>query len=90
MDRETLRQTLMDLLENETGSRPPALEDGAKLREELGLDSVDVVSLVMQVENRYRIRLAQADREKAPTVGDLLTLVQQKIAASATPQRAAA
>lgn len=90
MDRETLRRNLMDLIESETGERPPLLHDSTKLREELGLDSVDVVSLVMQVEAQYRIRLTQADLEQAPTVGGLLTLVQEKIAAGAAPQAAAA
>ena len=83
MDREKLRQNLMDLVENETGERPAQLTDGSKLREELGLDSVDVVSLVMQIEAQYRIRLTQAELEKAGSVGELLTLIQQKTANSA-------
>lgn len=83
MDREQLRQNLLTLLENETGERPPMLGDGVKLREELGLDSVDVVSLVMQVEAQYRIRLTQAELEKAPTVGDLLSLIQAKLSGGA-------
>jgi acyl carrier protein len=83
MDRETLRRELMDLLESETGDRPADLDDGVQLREGLGLDSVDVVSLVMQIEGRYRIRLTQAELEKAATVGALLTLIQGKIAPTA-------
>lgn len=90
MDRESLRLTLTDLMEQETGERPPLLHDQVKLREELGMDSVDLVSLVMQVEARFRIRLAQAELEQAPTVGDLLSLVQRKISLGATTQAAAA
>jgi len=35
------------------------------LRTDLGLDSVDVVSIVSQVERRFRIRLTQQDSGKA-------------------------
>jgi acyl carrier protein len=48
------------------------------LREELGLDSVDVVSIVSQIERRFRIRLTHQELEKLVTVGDLLSLLENK------------
>jgi acyl carrier protein len=80
-DRETIRQTLVELLEADTGEKYPDLQESAKLREEIGLDSVDVVSIVSQVERRYRIRLTHQDLETLVTVGDVLTLLQTKLAA---------
>jgi acyl carrier protein len=80
MDRETIRQTLRDLIEEDTGEKPPDLDDGKSLREELGLDSVDVVSIVSQIERRFHIRLTHQELEKLVTVGDVLTLLQQKLA----------
>ena len=41
---------------------------------------MDVVSIVSQVERRFRIRLSQQDLEKLVTVGDVLDLLQQKLA----------
>jgi acyl carrier protein len=79
-DRQTIRQTLIELLEADTGEKYANLEDGANLREGLGLDSVDVVSVVSQVERRFRIRLSQQDLEKLATVGDVLDLLQAKLA----------
>jgi acyl carrier protein len=79
-DRETIRQTLIELLEADTGEKYANLEDGANLREGLGLDSVDVVSIVSQIERRFRIRLSQQDLEKLVTVGDVLALLQAKLA----------
>lgn len=89
MDREQLRKQLADILENETGSRPAVLTDGVKLKEELGLDSVDVVSLMMQVEAAYRIRLSREDLEPVVNVGDLLSLLQAKMAAAKADKAAA-
>lgn len=80
-DRETIRQTLIQLLEAETGEQYPELEDGKKLREELGLDSVDVVSIVMQIERHFRIRLAHQELETLASVGEFIDLIQAKLAA---------
>jgi acyl carrier protein len=86
-DREAVRKTWMVLLEADTGETYTQLADGKKLREELGLESVDVVSVVSQIERRFRIRLSQADLENLLTVGDVLDLLVRKIAE--TPAAAA-
>ena len=88
LDRDSIRQTLTQLLEEDAGQSLPALEDSKKLREELGLDSVDVVSIVMQIERQYRIRLTQIEMQDLATVGDVLDLLQAKLAA--IPQEAIA
>jgi acyl carrier protein len=88
-DRESLRQTLIELLEADTGDKYPTLNDAVNMREELGLDSVDVVSIVSQVERRYRIRLTQQDLEKLVHVGEFLDLIQGKLATAATDTAAA-
>lgn len=83
MDRAAIRQTLVELLEADTGEKFPDLADEKKLREELGLDSVDVVSIVSQIERQYRIRLTQQELEKLVTVSDVLDLLQSKLTAAA-------
>ena len=87
-DREALRGKLREFLENETGETRPELPDELVLREQLGLDSVDLVSLVMQVECQFRVRLGGDELAQLKTIGDLLDLMQAKLAE--TPQRAAA
>jgi acyl carrier protein len=81
-DREAIRRTLVELLEADTGEKYETLEDAANLREGLGLDSVDVVSIVSQIERRYRIRLSHQELEKLVTVNDVLNLLQAKLAAA--------
>lgn len=80
-DRESIRSTLVELFQAETGETVTDLGDGKKLREELGLDSVDVVSIVMQIERHYRIRLAHQELESLVQVGELIDLIQSKVAA---------
>ncbi len=88
-DRETLRLTLVELLEADTGEKYADLQESANLREGLGLDSVDVVSVVSQIERQFRVRLTHEELEKLATVRDVLDLLQAKIA-EAPPQSQAA
>lgn len=86
-EREAIRQILTGLLEAETGEAAPPLDDTVSLREGLNLDSVDVVGLVMQIERHFRIRLTREELEAATRIGDLLDLIQAKLAtfSPATP-----
>src|SRR5438270_8022448 len=87
-DRTFIRTTLIELLEADTGEKHDNLEDSVNLREGLGLDSVDVVSIVSQVERRFHIRLTHQELEKLATVNDVLTLLEAKL--SAPPETATA
>jgi acyl carrier protein len=80
-DRAFIRQTLIELLEADTGEKHDGLAEDANLREGLGLDSVDVVSIVSQIERRFHIRMSQPELEKLATVADVLDLLQAKLIA---------
>jgi acyl carrier protein len=80
-DRETLCRTLVELLEADTGEKYADLQESANLRDGLGLDSVDVVSVVSQIERQFRIRLTHEELEKLVTVADILDLLLAKNAA---------
>ncbi len=84
-DRESIRKTLIELVEADTGEKYDSLGDQVNLREGLGLDSVDVVSIVSQVERQFRIRLSHEELETLITVGDLLGLLESKLAAAPAP-----
>jgi acyl carrier protein len=88
-DRETLRRTLVELLEADTGEKYTDLQESANLRDGLGLDSVDVVSVVSQIERQFRVRLTHEELEKLVTVCDVLDLLQAKIAAIPPQSQAA-
>jgi acyl carrier protein len=78
-ERATIRATLIELLEADTGEKYGDLADDANLREGLGLDSVDVVSIVSQIERRFHIRLTHEELEKLSTVADVLNLLETKL-----------
>lgn len=88
-DRDAIRQTLIELMEADTGETYANIDDDKNLRTDLGLDSVDVVSIVSQVERRFRIRMSQQDLEKLVTVGHVLDLLQKKLCEAEAALKAA-
>lgn len=81
MQRESLRQALAELVEQETGSKPTELGDETVLTEGLGMDSIDLVGLIVQVENKYSIKVDTEELRQVTTVGHLLDLLLKKIEA---------
>jgi acyl carrier protein len=57
---------------------PLALE--TRLVEDLELDSIRLLTLATEVENRFRVLLEPADEERIETVGDLVAAVREKLA----------
>lgn len=79
MNREQLRVELKAIFEEDTGKTIPVLADDLELQDGLGLDSLDVVSLVMQIEQQYRIRLSHDELAAVTTVGQLLAFIHGKL-----------
>lgn len=88
-DRALIRRTLIELLEVDTGEKHNDLDDTVNLREGLGLDSVDVVSIVSQIERRFHIRLTHQELEKLVTVADVLDLLEAKLSDDSSSSAAA-
>jgi acyl carrier protein len=80
MDRASLRRALLTMLENATGAPVPDIDESVSLREGLGLDSVDFVHVVIQIQSELGVELTPADLEPVVVVRDLLDLIQAKLA----------
>ncbi len=78
--RAELQQKLVEFLEADSDVHLDELNDNLSLREGLGLDSVDLVGIIMRIEGHYRVRLSHAELETVATVGNLLDLIEAKIA----------
>lgn len=88
MDRSQLAATVLELLEKETGETYPDVQESTTLREGLNLDSLDMAGLVLHVESHFGIQVETEVLDKVNTVGDLLDLLEAKVAAK--PVRKAA
>jgi acyl carrier protein len=86
MQRDQIRNVLKGIFEDETGKTLDQLPDDTVMAEEFELDSVDMVSLIMQVESRFRVRMTHAELGEVKNVGSLLDLIEAKISATAAQQ----
>jgi acyl carrier protein len=79
MDRTALRQALLEMLENNCGEPVERFDEDMSLRTDLGLDSIDLVTLVMEIQDRFCLRLAPAEMEQVQRAGELLDLLQARL-----------
>ncbi len=56
--------------------------DDAMSLKDLGLDSLDVVELCLDLEDRYHIQFETDELSSFKTIGDLFAAIEKKIAAN--------
>jgi len=76
---EALREVLVDRLKVEAEAVTPQ----ANLFDDLGLDSIDLMSAVMAIEERFEIEVSDAELENVTTVGEAVEILGAEVAASA-------
>jgi len=88
MTRQELSTVVHELLEKETGESYPGLQEATSLREGLNLDSLDMAGLVLHIESRFGIQIETELLEGIATVGDMLNVLERKLAAKSGRQAA--
>jgi acyl carrier protein len=83
MNRSELSTVVLELLEKETGETFTGIDDATTLREGLNLDSLDMAGLVLHVESRFGIQIETELLESVATVGDMLDMLETKLATKA-------
>jgi acyl carrier protein len=69
-------------LSEELGIDATGIEEGTRFREDLEADSLDLVELVMELEDRYGIRITDEQAERIETVGQAIDFVLDHAPAS--------
>ena len=73
------RQDVLELirahLSEELGIDASKIEEGSRFKEDLEADSLDLVELVVELEDRYGIRMAEDQAEHIKTVGQAVDFV---------------
>ncbi|MBP6818299.1 MAG: acyl carrier protein [Ferrovibrio sp.] len=75
--RETVTHWLADHLNKPTDT----IQDSTRIIDDLGADSLDIVEIAMWAEDEFDIGIEDREAEAALTVGDLVSLIDGKLAA---------
>ena len=88
MERTQLSAVVLELLEKETGETYSAVEESTTLREGINLDSLDMAGLVLHIESHFGIQIESELLDGIQSVGDLLNVLETKIAAKSVRKAA--
>jgi acyl carrier protein len=80
MDRADLKKQLVAMLEDNVGKTFDEVGDDQDLRGGLGLDSIDLVTLVIELQSKFNIVIPSEELTKIQKVGDLLDVMQARLA----------
>jgi len=64
-------KAVLDILVEQLGVQETQLTPDARLEEDLGADSLDIVEITMSVDERFNISVPDEVAEKVSTVGEL-------------------
>jgi acyl carrier protein len=78
-----MKEQLRNLLAATTGLPGSSITDDASLTHDLGLDSLDTVDLVLQMEDHFKVNIPDEDYPKLKTVGAIYEYLQNKNAVMA-------
>ncbi|KAB2957436.1 MAG: acyl carrier protein [Thermoanaerobaculia bacterium] len=80
MTRAEILAGIAEVARRHLGIEAP-LAPGQRLVEDLGLDSLRLLTLAAEVENRFRVTLDPEDEARIATVGDLVDVLAGKLGA---------
>ena len=83
-DREEVLALVRSHLSEELGIDSSGIQEETRFKEDLEADSLDLVELVMELEDRYGIRIPDEEAAKIQTVGQAADFVASHAQAQTT------
>jgi acyl carrier protein len=82
MEREEVMKLVRRHLSTELEVPPEKIQPETRFREDLDADSLDLYELVMELEDRYGIRVSEEEAAEIETVGDAVDFVCARVPAT--------
>jgi len=78
-----MKEQLRNLLSTTTGLPNSSITDDANLSKDLGMDSLDTVDLILQMEDQFHVNIPDEDYPKLQSIRQISDYLQQKMTALA-------
>ncbi len=75
-------ERVKSVVEEVLKSKEDLITEQARIKEDLGADSLDTVTLLMALEDEFKGSISDEDAEKLNTVGDVVRYIETKMAYS--------
>ena len=73
---------IKEIIVDQLGVSEDEVVPEASFIDDLGADSLDIVELVMAMEEAFDVEIPDDDAEKIQTIGDAISYLKEKLAAS--------
>ena len=77
MERQKAVEEIRAILVEQLGVDPNDVSEEASFQEDLNADSLDLVELIMEMEDRFKMKIPDEEAEKISTVGQAVDYVMQ-------------
>src|SRR5689334_23336747 len=81
-DMETIRDQIIEIIRVASKPRKPDLSDETKSLFDVGLDSLDYASTIMELEEKYNLQIVEEDMDKLVSLKDMVTFVESRVGKS--------
>ncbi len=78
----SVEDRIKGLIVDQLGVSGDEIVPEASFIDDLGADSLDIVELVMAMEEAFDVEIPDDDAEKIQTIGDAVSYLKEKLAAS--------
>lgn len=79
MERTQIEETVNEIVLKQDYIDEDAMNEKASLKDDLFLDSLDIVEVIMDVERAFDISLSDKESARIKTLGDIYDIVKEKV-----------
>lgn len=79
MEREQVKETVTELIRNIIDSDDIEVTEECGLMEDLDISSLEIMTMIADIEQEYRIVLGEAELRSMVTVGDIVDCICSRI-----------
>ncbi len=82
MNRELIVSKVNEIFTEEFEVNENVIVPTANLKESIGLDSLDYVDLVVEIQQAFGLKLTEVDFQEVITIDDFYNLIEKKVLVS--------
>lgn len=71
-------QEISGIIASQIGINPEEISPASRFKEDLKIDSLDIFEIIMELEDKYSMRIPTGDLEDMVTVADLLEYIKSR------------
>ena len=79
MNKEEIKSKIKEIIVDKNGVEPEQVTDNASFETDLGMDSLDRVELLMEVEKEFGITIQDDEAEKVSNLSDCVELIEKHL-----------